>query len=415
MVRDLKYLLPIAVMILAIGIVIYMQPDSGRVQHMDDSGVTSEKVSEVVNANNKFAFDLYSKYRVKYNERNVFFSPYSISTALAMTYEGARGKTAEEIRSVFHFPEDNSARRSGMARIYNELNKGSNSYELKTANALWAQKDYPFLSEYFNITQNYYGGNVTNLDFMGDSAGARSKINAWAEDQTNGRIKNLLSENPDPTTRLILTNAIYFKGKWLMQFDKSSTREMDFWVSNNTSVKVQMMALSGQKGSYAETEDMQILELPYEGEDLSMLILLPREKSIDRLETSLNAEKLSELKGKLQISKVTVLLPRFRFETAYSMAEDLKELGMPTALGNEADFSGMTGAKDLYIGEVVHKAFVEVNEEGTEAAAATEVGMKTASVEISNSFIADHPFIFIIQQKDTGNILFIGRVINPNE
>jgi serpin B len=302
-----------------------------------------------------------------------------------------------------------------MARIYNELNKGSNSYELKTANALWAQKDYPFLSEYFNITQNYYGGNVTNLDFMGDSAGARSKINAWAEDQTNGRIKNLLSENPDPTTRLILTNAIYFKGKWLMQFDKSSTREMDFWVSNNTSVKVQMMALSGQKGSYAETEDMQILELPYEGEDLSMLILLPREKSIDRLETSLNAEKLSELKGKLQISKVTVLLPRFRFETAYSMAEDLKELGMPTALGNEADFSGMTGAKDLYIGEVVHKAFVEVNEEGTEAAAATEVGMKTASVEISNSFIADHPFIFIIQQKDTGNILFIGRVINPNE
>lgn len=378
------------------------------------SGVAN--VSSVVNANNRFAFDLYSKY--KSNAGNIFFSPYSISTALAMTYEGARGKTAEEIQTVFHFPQDNDTRRSAFAEIYNEINRKDKKYNLTTANALWAQKDYQFLNDYFGLVEKYYGGNVTNLDFVNETEKSRIAINDWVEEQTNNKIKDLIPQGVlDSLTRLVLTNAIYFKGTWVRPFDKNNTREQDFRTSPGNTVKAQMMSLTGEetKFNYTETENLQILELPYSGEDLSMLVLLPKEDNLTSLEESLNTEKLSEWRDNLKEERVNVYLPKFKFETKYFMADTLKDMGMPTAFSENADFSGMTGKKDLLISKVIHQAFVEVNEEGTEAAAATGVimGVTSAAPSRVKIFNADHPFIFIIQEKETGNILFLGRVSDP--
>ena len=394
--------------------------DDNSTQAADDSGATAEGVNAVISANNQFAFDLYSKYKddPEYKESNIFFSPYSISTALAMTYEGAKGQTAEEMQSVFNFPEDSAVRRSAFANIYNEINKEEQKYRLSTANALWAQENYPFLDEYFNTTEKYYGGKVTNMDFRNAPEPSRLTINKWVEDQTNDKIKDLIPQGQiDPSTRLVLTNAIYFKGDWALKFDKVKTTESDFRVSPSNTVKAQMMSLTGEdaKFNYAQADGLQILELPYEGDELSMIVLLPEDDDISSLENELDSEKLDEWKSMLREREINVYMPKFRFETKYFMKKDLSEMGMPTAFTSGADFSGMTGKKDLYISQVIHQAFVEVDEEGTEAAAATAVVMKEISAAMPSVFRADHPFIFIIQQKDTGNILFMGKVMNPAE
>ncbi len=384
----------------------------------DDSGATPEAARDVVEANNRFAFDLYSRYKPE--EGNVFFSPYSISTALAMTYEGARGKTAEEMKAAFYFPEDAEERRAGYAKIYNRLNEGGKEYTLRTANALWAQKDYTFLEEYFSTIKNYYGGGVTNLDFKAETEKSRVTINNWVEDQTNDKIKDIIPLGMlTRDTRLVLTNAIYFKGKWVLQFDEKKTVEDDFHVTSVNNVKVQMMSLSGEKAKfdYAENDDLQMIELPYQGDELSMTILLPKKNDISVAENYLDAQKMSSLQEMKSERQVRLYLPRFKFDTKYFMAEDLKEMGMPTAFSDVADFSGMTGKNDLQISEVIHQAFVEVNEEGTEAAAATVVIMDKISAGPPNQipvFNADHPFIFMITEKVSGNILFMGRVENPN-
>jgi serpin B len=374
-----------------------------------------DAASDIVEANNRFAFDLYSQY--KSDEGNVFFSPYSISSALAMTYEGAKGKTAEEIKAVFHFPES-SVMRSGFAAANAEINKKDKKYELRSANALWAQKDYSFLPEYFNVVEEYYGGKVTNLDFSEKTEESRLTINKWVEEQTNNKIKDLIPQGAiDSLTRLVLTNAVYFKGTWVKQFNKSRTTEKDFRVGVGKTVRTDMMSMFDERFNYTETDTLQILELPYDGGDLSMIILLPKNDDITSLESSLTAEKLADWRNALQENKIDELyLPKFKFETKYFMADTLKEMGMSTAFSDAADFSGMTGIKDLYISEVVHQAFVEVNEEGTEAAAATAVVMKLTAMPGSQDltiFNADHPFVFVIQQKSTGNILFIGRVSDP--
>ncbi|MEA1925225.1 MAG: serpin family protein [Candidatus Altiarchaeota archaeon] len=381
----------------------------------DDNAWTQEGINAVVNANNQFTFEIYSE--LNKNERgNIFLSPYSISSALAMTYEGAEGKTAEEMQDVFHFPEED-IRQPNSARIYNQLNERNKDYELHTANALWAQQDYRFLDEYSNTTERYYGGGVTNLDFVGETEKSRQIINGWVEDQTNDKIKDLIPPGQlNPMTRLVLTNAIYFKGTWVYQFDKKDTREMDFKITPDNIIKVPMMHLDNDDArfNYAETEELQILELPYRGEEISMLILLPKE-DIASLEKELDAEQLAEYKNILTKQGVVICLPKFTFETKYKLNDQLIEMGMPTAFTwPGADFSGMTGNNDLFISFVIHQAFVDVNEEGTEAAAATAVGMELGAMP-TNIFCADHPFIFIIQQKDTGNILFLGRVIDPTK
>ena len=382
---------------------------------MDATGATAENVKLVVDANNQFAFDLYAKYKSK--EGNLFFSPYSISSALAMTYEGAYGETAQEMARVFYFPQDAAQLRPGFAQEFNNINAPGKPYKLSTANALWAQQDYKFLDSYFTTIGNYYGGKVTNLDFIGDTENSRVTINKWVELQTNDKIKDLIPPGEiDTMTRLVLTNAIYFKGTWVWQFDKSATSEADFRVSPEKTVKAQMMAITGEKArfNYTETEELQIIELPYSGNEISMLVLLPKADTLDALETSLYRGTLDRLRAQMHETGMKVYLPKFKFETKYFMKDDLAEMGMPTAFSGSADFSGMTGAQDLYISQVIHQAFVDVNEEGTEAAAATAVVMKAMAIR-TDIFNADHPFIFLIQEKATGSILFMGRVTDPTK
>lgn len=373
-------------------------------------------LGSVVSANNQFAMDLYSKYKSK--DGNVFFSPYSISSALAMTYEGAKGQTADEMQRVLHLPDSKDKIRSDFASIYSGLNKADKPYNLTTANALWAQKDYPFLNDYLSAVGLYYDGKVTNLDFQSDPESSRITINRWVENKTNDRIKDLIPAGLiTPDTKLVLTNAIYFKANWSEQFDSDLTTNQSFKLDSGTTINSSMMYQT-ETFNYGETNSLQILEMPYLGNDISMLIILPKGNSLNELENAINTTNLDNWKRDMNSEEVRVSLPKFKFETKYFMANDLEEMGMPTAFSDAADFSGMTGKKDLKIDQVIHQTFVEVSESGTEAAAATAVIMMPTAMPPGPEpqpkvFNADHPFIFVIQEKSTGNILFMGRVMNP--
>ncbi|MEM3467139.1 MAG: serpin family protein [Candidatus Jordarchaeales archaeon] len=379
-----------------------------------DAGSTPQGIQEVVRANNRFAFKLYSEL-IKTETGNIFYSPYSIFSALAMTYEGARGKTAEEMKTVFDFPE-NSVLRPNFAALYNRINNAAEEYELRIGNALWVQKDYPFLEEYLKTVEKYYGGKAAVLDFIYEAEKSRETINAFIEEQTNHKIRDSIPPRVlDKLTRLVLTNAICFKGDWKIAFNESLTMEEDFWMSPDRSVKVQMMHMHPNETirfNYADIGDLKILELPYKGGNVSMLIILPQ--NIEAAESSLTTEKLEEYRAQMKEEKLDeICLPKFEVETKYFMQETLSKLGMPTAFTGEADFSGMTGGRDLFISQVIHQAYVKVDEKGTEAAAATAVIMKLTAVPETKIFRADRPFIFIIQEKQTGAILFMGRISDP--
>jgi len=385
---------------------------------VDDKGASIEGSKVIVQANNEFAFDLYAQFSKENTDDNIFYSPYSIQVALTMTYEGAKGKTAEEMQSVLHVPEDANVRRPNFAYIYNAINEKDKKYNLSTANALWAQRDFRFLEEYTNNIEKYYGGKVTNCDFVGAPEKARETINTWVADHTNQKIKDLIPRGIiGDATRLVLTNAIYFKGTWVVQFDKNETREEDFRTSTGDIVKVPMMRLVDRDArfKYAETDEVQVLELPYEGDDLAMFMVLPKEHDLSDIEESIDPAALSAWQDMLREQKVDIYIPKFKFTTKYFMVKTLSAMGMPTPFSSDADFSGMNGARNLFIQNVIHQAFVEVNEEGTEAAAATAVVMELTSVGPKTPiFRADHPFIFIIQETETGNILFLGRVCDPS-
>ncbi|MBN2703021.1 MAG: outer membrane lipoprotein-sorting protein [Pontiellaceae bacterium] len=368
--------------------------------------VTDEPTAEAfapTDSVNQLAVDLFEKLAAE--EGNLFFSPYSISSALAMTYGGARGETAEQMNSALHFggPDITHPAFSYLRRSLNRVQEKEN-VQLAVANALWPQKDYTFSADYLALTRTHYDSSIHPVDYKADTEGARKAINTWVEDQTNDKIKDLIGEGAlNPLTRLTLVNAIYFKGNWAEQFDPENTREASFHLSAEESVQVPMMSLTtGFK--LAQNEKMQALELPYQGGDLSMIILLSNE-----------GEKLEWVDPTtLQFNEMEVMvrLPKFKMETAFTLNDTLTQMGMNDAFSDKADFSGMTGApNDLYIGEVLHKAFIEVNEEGTEAAAATAVVMKLRG--IPQQFIVDRPFLFCIRENTTGTILFIGRVMNP--
>ena len=380
---------------------------------LDDSGATATLVEATVEGYNGFAFDLYGRYSA--GDGNILFSPYSISTALSMTYEGARGETADEMEAVFGFLEGPSMRLPSVARIYNTLNDADREYTLHTVNALWVQQGYPVVEDYVDAIVGYYGGDVNALAFVAEPDESRVTINEWVEERTNDRIKDLFpSGSIDADVRLVLTNAIYFKGDWLYEFDEEATGEEKFHVSPTTTVTVDMMSLRDETFKYAETDDLQVLELPYTGEDVSMLILLPKEGRMGDVESQLSADSLGEWLGMMEGAAVNVYLPRFTFETKYFMMEDLAEMGMPTAFTDAADFSGMNAEDQLFIDKVIHQAFIEVNEKGTEATAATGVSVALTAAIQEEVFRADHPFVFLIRDMETGVILFMGRVADPS-
>lgn len=384
---------------------------------------TAAVIENVVDANDIFAFDIYKKIAGESpGDRNIFISPFSISSAFALVYEGARGDTAEEIGSVFYFPENTDTLRGEYMEINAGINAGDPAYELKVANALWAEKTYAFLDSYINTAEEYYSANTTNLDFINHTEESRSTINRWVGEKTNDKIQELVPAGMiDSATRLVVTNAIYFRGTWTLRFDENRTSDANFTTASGDLVTVRMMQKTATYG-YAENEDLQALKMPYEhesGKELSMLVLLPKENDLQAVEDALDFEKFKEIEDSMSSGNVQLFFPRFKLETKYLLSDTLKKMGMKAPFSDmTADFSGMDGTNNLYIGEAIHKASVEVNEEGTEAAAATAVVVHTAAPPPGYSvpipvFRADHPFIFLIQDDETGNILFIGRISNP--
>lgn len=372
----------------------------------------------VVQGNNDFAFDLYQQ--LKTRPGNLFFSPYSISTALAMTYAGAGGDTAEQMADVLHFTLKSDKLHSSMGRLVNKLNDAGeeSSFQLVVSNALWGQKGYSFLPSFLGFVKNNYTAGFNEVDFIHQTEATRKTINTWVERQTQDKIRELLKPGIlTPITRLVLTNAIYFKGNWASQFKESHTLESPFKLGGGKTVTVPLMQQTA-KFNYAEGKSLQILELPYVDGRLSMVVLLPkRVDQIGQLEKRLDSKILQGWLSRTREQKVQVYLPRFKMTDDFKLEQVLPGMGMPDAFSEvSADFSGMTGKKDLYISAVIHKAFVDVNEEGTEAAAATAVVMsRKGGHSPVPVFRADHPFVFLIRDNFSGSILFCGRLSNPAE
>lgn len=373
----------------------------------------TEDFKEVTSGGNEFAMDLYGQ--LSEREGNLFFSPFSVSTALGMTYAGARGETEAEMAKVFHFTLPQDRLHAANGALIQDLNgaEKNRGYALNIANRLWGRVGDKFLDDFLEINRRDYDAEFQQMDFVSDPEGSRKTINDWVEDQTNDKIKELLKpRHIDANTVLVLTNAIYFKGDWAKQFKESATQDASFYVDADTEVTVPTMVQSDEF-LLGQNKTLQILEMPYEGDDLVMTILLPTKRhGLAEIESQLSMEKLEEWRGLMHQGEVDVWLPKFKMTFEVELNEVLENLGMSSAFNGSADFSGMADRGGLYISAVVHKAFVEVNEEGTEAAAATAV-VVTESAAIANEFRADHPFVFMIRDNHTGSILFMGRVTNP--
>jgi serpin B len=368
--------------------------------------------------NTAFALDLYRE--LKDTDGNMFFSPYSISTALAMTYGGARGGTAKQMAGVLYFtlPADKLHPAFQQLEAKLETAQKTGGVRLNVANSLWPQKDYPFLAEYMELVKKYYGVSITPVDYQRAAETARGMINRWVEDKTANKIKELIKPGIlTALTRLVLVNAIYFKGDWASQFDAQRTQEAPFFLLSGETAQVPLMTQK-RKFKYAGFESLQVLELPYSGDRLSMLVLLPKKKNgLAQLEAGLTARNLEEWTTSPREREVEVFLPKFKMTSLFRLGKTLAAMGMGDAFDPlKANFSGMDGRLNwLYIGAVIHKAYVDVNEEGTEAAASTAVVMriKMSKPLPPETFRADHPFIFLIRENQTNSILFIGRVVEP--
>jgi serpin B len=383
-------------------------------------GAPQEDLSALADGNAAFAFDLYRA--LSDGEGNLFFSPYSISTALAMTYAGAAGETAGQMAATLHFglppeslhPAFNAYALNLDARA-EEAAEGT-PFELSIANSLWGQQGFPFRGEFLDLLGENYGAGMRLVDYVADAEVARRAINDWVSDETRKKIQDLIPEGAvDAMTRLVLANAIYFKAGWLHPFEDSATGPEPFHLLDGSTLDVPMMHHSETYG-YAIREGFRAVELPYLNGDMSMLIFLPDEGRFQDVEQALTPETVREVTGNLTYGPVNLGLPRFSYESAFSLGDALVSLGMTDAFDpDRADFSGMDGARDLYISHVLHKAFVSVDEEGTEAAAATAVIMSVTSAPADEpiTLTVDRPFIYLIRDGQTGSILFLGRVVNP--
>jgi serpin B len=401
-------------------------PQVSQTLKSDKQRITSPIASQadlaaVVNGNNAFAFDAYQQIK---GDENLFSSPYSISLALAMTYAGARTDTAQQMASTLHYslpqeqlhPALNSLDTKLSQRGQGAKGKDNKGFRLNIVNAIWGQKGYAFLQEFLDTLAENYGAGIRTLDFINAPEPSRIIINDWVSDQTEDRIKDLIPQGAiDAMTRLVLTNAIYFNAAWQYPFDKDATSDGSFHLLGGGEVMAPMMKETKSLG-YAEGNDYQAVELPYDGRELSMLILLPQPGQFTAFEGSLDAKKVDGIIDSLDNKKIALTMPKFEFTSEFSLKKALSDMGMPVAFTETADFSGMDGKRDLFISDVIHKAFVSVDESGTEAAAATAVIMAATSTPLQEEIInvtIDRPFIFLIRDIQTGTILFLGHVMSP--
>lgn len=378
-----------------------------------------DDIKSLVDGNNTFAFDIYNSLRSE--NGNLILSPYSISLALAMTYAGARGETEAQMARTLHFTPQGKLHPSfntldlALEKEPINLDKDKEPMQLNIANAVWAEKTFSFLPEFLDTIAINYGAGVNLADFKNEPNQERTTINNWVSDQTEDKINDLLPDGSITTdTRMVLVNAIYFKADWLDQFDANHTGDYPFNLLDGTQVNIPMMG-QGMYIPYTQGEGYTAVELPYAGDTAAMDIIVPDVGKFEDIESALTGDMFNTIIGNMSQTSLMLSLPKFKFESSFGLSYTLDQLGMVDAFNaNTADFSGMTGNKDLFIGNVIHKAFVAVDEEGTEAAAATAVIMEAAGAPMWDvSLLVDRPFIFIIRDKVNGQILFIGRVLNP--
>ena len=383
--------------------------------------VPASDAQTLVQGNNAFALDLY--HSLHSDDGNLVFSPFSISLALAMTYAGARGNTETQMAQALHFdlPQaqlhpafnalDLSLAQEGQATTKDQI-----PLQLNIANGVWAEQSFPFLQNFLDTIALNYGAGIHQADFVKQYEAVRKEINQWVEDQTKNKIQNLLAPGTlDANTRMVLVNAIYFKADWLNPFDKNSTSDQPFHLLDGSTVTTPMMSQDNLNVPYAQGNGWQAVDLPYAGETASMTIIVPDAGNFEAFDSSLDSSKLDSILKSLEPTTLKLNLPKFSFTRDFGLTGPFSALGMTDAFDpSRADFSGMTGKPDLYISDVVHKAFVAVDEKGTEAAAATAVIMKlTAMLPQGITLTVDRPFLFLIRDTASGQILFMGRVVNP--
>ncbi|KAM6217566.1 serpin B3-like [Rhynchocyon petersi] len=397
------------------------------------SSSSAQTMGSLSEANNHFGFDVFQELS-KTKKGNIFFSPLSMASAISMVYLGVKNNTALQIEKVLHFDDITEKTKAGATnlpdtdtrnvhphfqKLLTELNKPTDGYELSVANKIYGEKGFPFLQEYLDKVKTFYLSSAESVDFRNAAEQNRKEINAWVGTKTQEKIKDFFPQGAiKASTVLVLVNAIYFKGQWAEKFDKSNTREEPFWLNKGESKPVQMMKQKRQyKLAFLEDIQAQLIEIPYSGEDLSMFVLLPEEvDGLKKIEDTLTAKKLLQWTNSTRMGerRVTLYLPRFKVEDKFSLNDVLKSLGMVDAFNAQhADFSGMTNSRGLVVSDVLHASFVEVNEEGTEAAAATGITIIKTSLPMSEEIRCDHPFLFYIKHNSTNTILFFGRISSP--
>lgn len=370
----------------------------------------------LVGGNSAFGLALYRE--LSSAEGNLFFSPYSLSIAFAMAYAGAAGTTERQMAATMRFSLSQERLHRAFADLQGKLEKAQKQgdVELRLASSLWPDKEYPLREAFLDRVETEYKTEITAVDYAEETEKARQSINRWVEERTEDKIKQLVGPGVlDESTRLVLANAVYFKGAWRSPFDERRTQHLPFKLSPQATVRAPMMYQQGRFGYWAN-EELQVLEMPYAGDRLSMLVLLPTAvDGLPRLEKQLTLENLRDWTRQLHEQEVDVWMPRFALESAFRLDKTLQQMGMVDAFTNAADFSGIDGTRSLYISAALHKAYVDVNEEGTEAAAATALGLSLTSARImpNPKFRADHAFVFLIRERTTETILFAGRLANP--
>lgn len=387
-------------------------------QSEPNAGTLPSSNDNITSGNNKFAFELYHQLSARDNTGNLTFSPFSISTVMAMVYAGAKYKTADEIAQTFNF-DDNRYFHSQYSQMLEQMKLASEELiTLDMANGMWGQQDYSFEESYLKLIRRNYNSEVRSANFtdVAQREKARSDVNNWVESKTNKKIMDLLDQGAiDASTRLILVNAIYFMADWQKPFDTINTQKGDFFLSAETKVSAGMMSQIDWF-NYYEDEYIKALELPYTRYRASMIIFLPKERNgITSLEKMLDYEYYQSVLSALNSHRVEVTFPKFKTNYKDELSKTLISMGMPLAFSPSADFSGITTTPGLYISAVIHQAYISVDEQGTEAAAATAVAMKGSALppKINKSFIADHPFIYCIKDNETGSILFMGKIVKP--
>jgi serpin B len=415
--------LPSGRLLLASGDALQSEKQRETSLEMDQADLTA-----LVTGNNSFAFDLYQT--LKNTDGNLFYSPYSISEALAMAYAGARGNTEKQIAATLHFDLPQNLLHASFNSLDQELARrgqetefgDGQSFQLHVVNAIWGQRNYKFLTDFLDVLAVNYGAGLKIVDFEGAPEQSRVTINEWVSGQTEGKINELIPQGIiNRLTRLILTNAIYFNSDWQSPFDDKMTYIGVFHLLDGGMVPVLMMRQTKSLG-YSEGKYYQAIELPYKDNQLSMVILLPDDGKFNTFEQSLDAQKVAAIMKDIETGnpssavdrhQVAVIMPKFKYESDFQLNDALTSMGMTDSFGRNADFSGMTGTREIFIGIVIHKAFVSVDERGTEAAAATVVAMVGAPPGEPIPVTIDRPFIFLIRDIQSGAILFIGRVLNP--